>query len=74
MGLPLTQEIRTGRTMGDFVVYGEAAVVAPEPLPERSLTTLVREERCAECRWPETCATDRTCWEDEVVTANERSK
>jgi hypothetical protein len=67
--LPLTQESHTGRTMGDFVIYGEAAVVAPEPPPARSLTTLVREERCAECPWPETCAADRTCWEAERTTA-----
>jgi hypothetical protein len=73
MGLPLTQEIRTGRTMGDFVPYGEAAIAEAEAPPARSLTTLVREERCVECPWPETCAADRTCWEEESA-AGERDQ
>lgn len=39
----------------------------PEPGPPPRLTRFETDRRCSECRWAETCATDRTCWHAETI-------
>lgn len=35
-----------------------------EPEPEVRGNDVVTDERCSVCSWPEVCAADRTCWEE----------
>ena len=38
------------------------------------ITTLVIEERCDGCEWPDICTKDRTCWKQEKQQPWERTR